>query len=758
MISSKHLLNNFAHSTQQTEKKDNCNYNSASGDVNHLEPNNDNDIVDFEKVRTGKIYKNRNFFHANGETALEDQTASARRKLIEQKVKQLENIYRSTAKENFLSETVKKTLQKIGERLLEKSELYGVGAILREVSKTVFSRWVVEPEFQQNEPFLLLWNTMEEARTGNMLKSQYPGAKDYLRAAYYDDFFNDQIIQEEQDKIIDIIQKKLGNISREEAKKLAEQSGFVKPLPKHIQYVKAVLYEYFKGKEIDWSSPIERPTWLKDKDVTDALNKTKKDYREIFKLKKNLFGLHSLSEKEGVEYAEKAYGDVRDKLWPVYKELVEKDLGKLQQETEAGRNQQGKQGGDGQQGGNNAGGKPVESGNSDNDKISKEILDEIDKQLSGKLETIDEAQRRGGDGKDNKQGQDGTGDKADGTDGKDAGKDTQKPGKGNDGKGGSDGVNKGDGKNGKDDNGQGADQTDGKESNQSGNSQGKSGGNGRSVTPVDDIPLEELLRRKRLADEESSKNRTQYQQYLSEVFDQTQELAGIVNNVFEKNTKPRYLRGQKRPGVVDMPAVVQAAARAAKGEVVTNPPIWKKREDPVKRDHAVVFVIDHSGSMQGEKIKEALKAWIMSAEALEQVHVPWSLIVFSDDHKIVKEFGDQWDDQAREKALSGIESYAMNGTNDAAAIKPAFDMIKQRDCTGTRLILVITDGRGDEKKVRELVKEADNENVIIMAIAIDEAMEYVKEVYIHNACAKNIESLPSVLGSAISERFQLSYK
>jgi uncharacterized protein YegL len=808
-------------------------------------------------------------FSASTKSSLNDDDEKAlteREQAIKKKVEFLEQVYRGTSKEYALSDAVKKVLREIGEQLLDKGEDYGVGSTLREVAKTLYSRWTVEPQFQNNKPFILLWNVLEEARTGNMLKSQYPGAGDFFKPVYEEDFLKAEAIARQQEQIVDVIQKEK-KVSREEAVKIAQESGFINPLPKHIQYVMAILYEFFSGKKIDWNNPSERPSWVASKETIEALNTTASDYREVMRLKESLFG-KDYPEEKVQKQAQDAYQIIRDKIWPVYKKLVEQDQEELGQQLDEGQGQDSQktsgsqnssnsqqssssQGASGSEesdseesddsqsssgsrsssgsqsssGSRSSSGSQSSSGKESSNKpeqekssegsdsgeseeasgsqqtgesqesqgeeaagkqgrkepsqasqnSAKEIVDEIDERLSRSLETKDESSRRGGDGK-GKQGskasqgqqsqQGNQGNQASQGQQSQQGKDAQtsesaegeaegaEGAEGSQDSQGAEGAEGSEGAEGASD----SEGAEGAEGNSQSQSASRSPSNGRSTSNIEEKSLEDLMRLKAMAEAAAMSQLTPYQRYYSEVAQASEELAGILSNIFEKNAKPRFSPPQEDPtGVVDMQAVVQYAAKAARGEIIQNPAIWIQKDEPNVRDHGVVFVLDLSGSMSGEKKEEAIKAWIMAAEALEKNRVPWSLIVFSDDHKILKDFDDNWDDQRRENTLAQILAFRQGGTNDADAVKPAIKMLEAKNPNGARLILPITDGEGKEQEMRKLVEEAERKGISVIGVGIDSAMEYIKRVYIYNAFAITLASLPSVLGTAIEERFKAVY-
>jgi hypothetical protein len=188
-------------------------------------------------------------------------------------------------------------VQYLPEDLAGGDEESAYGRALHEVWHLVYSRpeilfdW---PELVKNMAFQALWWAVEDPRVNEQGLRSLPGARDWLDAAYGEDF-----------RVRDLA---------------LERAAWNESVPLHLQFNYALIYRWWRGR------PDPRVTNPK---VIEALREASGPVRK------------AISEPD----AAKAFDIVREDVWPIYRRLMEDSL-----KNEMGR-QSGEGGGQGEQGG-----------------------------------------------------------------------------------------------------------------------------------------------------------------------------------------------------------------------------------------------------------------------------------------------------------------------------------------------------------------------------------------------------------------------
>lgn len=150
----------------------------------------------------------------------------------------------------------------------------------------------IPDEIWQEFGFSSLLNTIEDCRVGNWLQDKYLGVRGW----------QDAVLEETLDEAG-------GRIVSSEAMEVFERLGY---LPKFTQYLFEVAHFWRRG---GFSADLPG-------DVRRALRETIAPVKECFQMCPSIFP----EEAEIEEKARAEYVDVRTKIWPVFKELLEEDL------------------------------------------------------------------------------------------------------------------------------------------------------------------------------------------------------------------------------------------------------------------------------------------------------------------------------------------------------------------------------------------------------------------------------------------------
>jgi len=685
--------------------------------------------------------------------------------------------------------------------LIDKHPDYALGVILHESAHRRYSRWFVEPDLEKSEPFLFLNNAVEDPRVNNIQISRFAGAKDFFKKVYNEDLFTPEFDSDIMNKLVEGMVKE--GVDRKDAEKAVKSMGV--KIPRHIQYGLGLIYDWYTDGKMD--------PRIKDKNVKKALKKTAPVFRKAFGLKREVMG-KDLTPAEINKQAMEAYQVVRDKLWPEYQKLVEEDKnslakglsgaggGKSNQSGKQGKSggsgksegkqqqQSGRSSGSGESSGSQqqsqqqqAGGSGVgfqeqqeqKSGDQQNtggaggagDKqgeekkldqasgvgdekmdpekakeIAEKVIENLDRELNGqKFEEKAENARRN-----NRQG---------GNQSSQAGKQSGEGKQGNQlGNQSNQSGNKSGDKSQQNGNQQGGDSQ--KSKGQGSDSKGR--GQGGQTSDIDLPSLEELLDRKMEIEARNEAMQSPYDRYVYDTCEFSDELSGELKNFMHEHERPRYIGNYRTGKKLNLRRAMQSEARyQLTGEF--DDEIWLRREDPQKRDHQFIFVLDESGSMRGgEKWENALKGLVLCQEALDELEIDFGVIGFSDNPQIHKNLEDKFDENFRDNELNQIMGSLSGGTNDADAVKIALDMLKHQDPEKQKTIVVITDGEGKSEEMKKLIEEAEEAGIKIIGVGIGEGTSAVGHVYKDKVKVDRIAQLPTKLSDIIREQVEDSYE
>ncbi len=121
---------------------------------------------------------------------------------------------------------------------------------------------------------------------------------------------------------------------------------------------------------------------------------------------------------------------------------------------------------------------------------------------------------------------------------------------------------------------------------------------------------------------------------------------------------------------------------------------WQKREYPTEKDYAITLLIDLSGSMAGQKIRETFRAVILVAEVLNRLSIKTEILGFNEKLYELKCFGEEMSSVVREKlggVLNEVNSESAAYNDDGWAVSQASARLARQSAAG-KFLLVFSDG------------------------------------------------------------------
>lgn len=250
-----------------------------------------------------------------------------------------------------------------------------------------------------------------------------------------------------------------------------------------------------------------------------------------------------------------------------------------------------------------------------------------------------------------------------------------------------------------------------------------------------------------------------YDHIRSEINGYIRVLQRKIKDMFTLKTKSHYEAGH------------------SSGKLISTKDLWKicnntdkvfmKRYKEQNSDYAITVLIDQSGSMGGGKIHEAQKSFILLAEILSDLKIPFELLGFSTQgeayghsrgeircdeyrqdhtlHMIYKQFDERYSDEIKGR-IGSIHTYGNNW--DGEAVMWAYKrLIVQK--AKSKILIVLSDGQpsGDSSNRRNcsftksVVRSVQKR---VKTIGIGYQSESPKQFYKNYVIVNEVKELPVV--------------
>lgn len=261
------------------------------------------------------------------------------------------------------------------------------------------------------------------------------------------------------------------------------------------------------------------------------------------------------------------------------------------------------------------------------------------------------------------------------------------------------------------------------------------------------------------------KDTSVYEQYHSEVLPIIDRLETDLRRIFVAR-RARALQSGFRTGKhINIKHRIQ---EKAKGIPVMESTAWQRRELPHERDCAVSLLVDLSGSMQGEKIRETFKAVIVLSEVLNKLLIATEVLGFNDRIYKYQQYGEQMSKEVR-KAMGGmlkeVAIFNKDGpraldNDDGWALSQASKRIA-RQRASMKFIIVLSDGKpkmGSRRKddaqldnelketIKHITKETDQK---LIGLGVGNHTEHVNHYYPNSIANVTVKKMAEKLAELI---------
>lgn len=280
---------------------------------------------------------------------------------------------------------------------------------------------------------------------------------------------------------------------------------------------------------------------------------------------------------------------------------------------------------------------------------------------------------------------------------------------------------------------------------------------------------EELAATRKELDKKSEAEKDDYQRAYEEVKPYVDKVAEDLMNIFIVKRFPQYRRsfpGQK----LRLKGAMKYEGQKDYSE------LFERRQPSERPDYTFLLLVDLSGSMRGEKIKETFKGAVLFSEALARVAftlgtVKVAVYGFQDVLISYKGFESELDDKIRKKMglMAGEvnnqgEHNRANYNNDGYCVDSASRILREQQGVN-KFLVVLSDGmpEGDEahrvsrysgldqnEELRQVVKDISNSgDQYVLGIGLGLGTEHVSQFYRDDL--PNVENIPDVDVKKLSE-------
>jgi len=273
--------------------------------------------------------------------------------------------------------------------------------------------------------------------------------------------------------------------------------------------------------------------------------------------------------------------------------------------------------------------------------------------------------------------------------------------------------------------------------------------------------------RKKIEEVLESGDSSLYRETLEKVSPLIDDLTGDLRDIFIKRKTEKAETGYRHGRRWNVKKRIR--------ERIAGIPLIKteSREYPEspgeEKDYAITLMIDLSGSMRGEKAREAFKSAVVLAETLNNLDIKFEVLGFQDILMEFKTFEDDLSDEMREK-LNGLVLEINNDNpgghnnaqdnNDGECLLEASKHLANQQ-SENKFLIVLSDGAPAmdsgkksssqlDRELKEAVKEiAENTNQKLVGIGL--LSDAVSKYYENNIPDVTVTEMTEALGELVRE-------
>ncbi len=270
---------------------------------------------------------------------------------------------------------------------------------------------------------------------------------------------------------------------------------------------------------------------------------------------------------------------------------------------------------------------------------------------------------------------------------------------------------------------------------------------------------DELQEFKDLIEQSLHKNQNAYEKMRREVLPIIDELENDLRELFVARRANKWQGGFRSGKRVDIKKRMQ---ERAKGIPAIESKAWQKRELPQEKDYAVTLLVDLSGSMRGQKIRETFKGAIVLAEVLNRLSISTEILGFNDRLYEYQPFGMDMSNTVRDHMGGMLREVTTGGAaynDDGWALGQASERLAKQKAS-EKFLFVLSDGIPApsgahsspkfelSKVVQSIMQETDQK---LIGLGIGKDTGHVVNYYPNSIANIEVRQMPDKLAGVIRE-------
>ena len=257
-----------------------------------------------------------------------------------------------------------------------------------------------------------------------------------------------------------------------------------------------------------------------------------------------------------------------------------------------------------------------------------------------------------------------------------------------------------------------------------------------------------------------NRKRGEYLDTLRKVAPVINDLERDLREMFQRRRQSHRESGRKSGATIDVRRFIREKA-SGKHPIETR--AFEAKSRARRKDHAVLLLVDVSGSMQeNDKILNAFASALAVTEALERLQVRHAVFGFNEKLHCYKPFeakSHPEDLLAMKKDACSNEAYF---NNDGWALAEASKVLL-RQAEHQRLLIVLSDGlpepsdeyAGPEFELLTVSKALQqSRRLTLLALGVGEGTEHVKDYYSRSRANIRVEGLAKEMSEALREALE----
>jgi len=275
----------------------------------------------------------------------------------------------------------------------------------------------------------------------------------------------------------------------------------------------------------------------------------------------------------------------------------------------------------------------------------------------------------------------------------------------------------------------------------------------RPEQTADQKRFKDLIEKALLGDENT------YEEYRRDVLPLIDTLESDLREIFVARRSQKWQTGFKSGKRIDIKRRMQEKAL---GVSAVESKAWQKREIPQEKDYAISLLVDLSGSMQGQKIRETFRAAVVLAEVLNRLSINTEILGFNDRLYEYQPFGQDMSREVREHMggiLQEVNTPAARYNDDGWAVQQASERLA-RQKSAEKFLFVLSDGHPEEsgahsgpeyelgKMVTQIMENTDQK---LIGLGIGPGTDHVGRYYPNSVANIGVREMSVKLAEVIRE-------